>query len=71
LIGGVQDGNETLNNGVIILPNPCFQFLQPNMRWVDFVPKSNMQPNTERVGSVHKKWVGSNPTLPTPKQTHG
>jgi len=33
-------------------------------------PKSKVQPNTRRIGYVPKNWVGSNPTHPTPNQTH-
>jgi hypothetical protein len=44
------DEMESLTNGVIMPSNPYFQFLEPNMRWVDSVPKirgaTNPQPNT-------------------------
>jgi hypothetical protein len=52
----------THTNSVVMPSDPCFQFFQTNMRWVDPSPKSEMQLNTERVGSVPKNWVGSNPT---------
>jgi hypothetical protein len=52
--------------------NPCFHSTSFNQILNGLVPspKSEVQPNTGRVGSVPKNWVGSNPTHPTPNQTH-
>jgi hypothetical protein len=58
---------EYYSNGVILPSNPYSQFLQPNMWWVDCVPKSEMQANNEWVGFVPKMRVGSNPTHSPPQ----
>jgi hypothetical protein len=49
-------------NGLTIAYNPYSQFLKPNMRWVDSVPKFK---------DATKQRDAFNPTHPTINQTHG
>jgi hypothetical protein len=58
----------TLANYVIIPSNPYFQFLQPNVKWVGFVPKIRSA-TKQRDGLNPTQKTGLDPTQPSQPST--
>jgi len=63
--------SEIQTNGVIMVSNPYFQFLQPNTGRVHSNPKIRDATKHWTGWLRPKNWVGSNPTHPTSNHRYG
>jgi len=63
----------TFINGVIMPSNPYSQFLQPNMKYVHFIPKiRNVTKTIDRsTPSQNSGWIQANPLIPRPNTRFG